>query len=348
MKNKILLSLITLIVCSVQAFAQTMKISGNVTSKSDGEPLIGATVKEVGTQKAVITDFDGNFTIDVNAGAQLVFSYVGFETQTIEAVDGMKVIMSDAAELQELVVTGYQVQRKADLTGSVGVVETKDIKTSSTDPMSSLQGKVAGMTITSSGSPAGEANIQIRGIGSMGGSSTAPLFIIDGVPSTSSLNSLNASDIESMQVLKDAASASIYGSRAANGVILVTTKNASSAGNGSKSFASVSYDMYFGVQNVAKAADVCNAQEYMQLRDLMNTNGGNKLDDWESLLGADIYAKVKSGWKGTNWLEEATRKNALSRTTLLTLLSVMTGPIPLSVFPTQHRKVSSDTTRSIL
>ena len=155
----------------------------------------------------------------------LVISYIGYQTMELPAQNGMKVTLKDDAEvLQEVVVTGYQVQRKKDLTGAVGVVETKDFKTSNTDPMASLQGKVPGMTITSNGSPSGEADVHIRGIGSMGGSSTAPLYIVDGMPYSGSLNSLNASDIESMQVLKDAASASIYGSRAANGVIVITTK----------------------------------------------------------------------------------------------------------------------------
>ena len=161
----------------------------------------------------------------VNEGTILTISYVGYQTQEVPAHQGMKVTLKDDAEvLAEVVVTGYQVQRKTDLTGSVGVVETKDFKTSNTDPMASLQGKVPGMTIRTTGSPSGEADVHIRGIGSMGGSSTAPLYIVDGMPFSGSLNSLNASDIETMQVLKDAASASIYGSRAANGVIVITTK----------------------------------------------------------------------------------------------------------------------------
>ena len=213
----------SLVFVSTIMYAQT-EISGTVTD-AKGETVIGATVMEKGTSNGTVTDFDGNFTIKVNPGATLVFTYIGYQTQEAPAQDGMKVTLKDDAEvLQEVVVTGYQVQRKADLTGSVGVVETKDFKSSSTDPMASLQGKVPGMTITSNGSPSGEANVQIRGIGSMGGSSTAPLYIVDGMPYSGSLNSLNASDIESMQVLKDAASASIYGSRAANGVIVITTK----------------------------------------------------------------------------------------------------------------------------
>ena len=211
-----------LLTASIVMYAQ-QEITGTVTDAMG--PIIGATVMEKGTTNGTVTDFDGNFKLKVKPGTVLVFSYIGYQSQELPAQDGMTVTMKeDSQTLNEVVVTGYQVQRKADLTGSVGVVETKDFKASNTDPMSSLQGKVPGMTIRTSGSPAGEANVQIRGIGSMGGSSTAPLYIVDGIPFSGSLNTLNPSDIESMQVLKDAASASIYGSRAANGVIVITTK----------------------------------------------------------------------------------------------------------------------------
>lgn len=207
-----------LLLVSTIMYAQT-EISGTVIDAT-GEAVIGATVKEKGTTNGTVTDFDGKFTIKVNEGTILVFSYIGFQTQEVPAQRGMTIILKDDTQaLTEVVVTGYQVQRKADLTGSVGVVETKDFKSSNTDPMASLQGKVPGMTITTNGSPSGEADVHIRGIGSMGGSSTTPLYIVDGMPYSGSLNSLNTNDIETMQVLKDAASASIYGSRAANGVI---------------------------------------------------------------------------------------------------------------------------------
>ena len=220
--KRFILSFLLLTACTLM-YAQ-QDITGNVVDAT-GEPIIGATVMEKGTSNGTVTDFDGNFKLKVTPGTMLVISYIGYKTLELPAQNGMVVTMEDDAHsLNEVVVTGYQVQRKADLTGSVGVVETKDFKTSNTDPMASLQGKVPGMTITSNGSPSGEAEVHIRGIGSMGGSSTAPLYIVDGMPFSGSLNSLNASDIETMQVLKDAASASIYGSRAANGVIVITTK----------------------------------------------------------------------------------------------------------------------------
>ena len=219
--RRFILSFLALLTCTIM-YAQE-EITGTVNDAMG--PVIGATVMEKGTNNGTVTDFDGNFKLKVAPGKTLVFTYIGYQTVELPAANGMQVTMQDDAQtLSEVVVTGYQVQRKADLTGSVGVVETKDFKSSNTDPMTSLQGKVPGMTITSSGSPSGEANVQIRGIGSMGGSSTAPLYIVDGMPYSGSLNSLNSSDIESMQVLKDAASASIYGSRAANGVVVITTK----------------------------------------------------------------------------------------------------------------------------
>ena len=212
-----------LILASTIMYAQT-EITGTVIDET-GEGVIGATVMEKGTSNGAVTDFDGNFSLKVNEGATLVITYIGYDPVEIAATSGLKVqLKENASELAELVVTGYQTQRKADLTGSVAVVKTDELKTSSdTDPMRALQGKVPGMTITSNGSPVGAGTVRIRGGGSFN-SSQDPLFIIDGVPTTTNLNTLNMNDIESMQVLKDAASASIYGSRAANGVIIITTR----------------------------------------------------------------------------------------------------------------------------
>ncbi len=221
--KRLLLSLLLMTTCAA-SYAQKVEASGTIIDAT-GEGVIGATVMEKGTTNGTVTDFDGNFKMQVNEGATLVISYIGFKTEELPAATGMQVTMQDnAKELAEVVVTGYQTQRKADLTGSVAVVKTDELKSSSdTDPMRALQGKVPGMTITSNGSPVGAGTVRIRGIGSFN-SSQDPLFIIDGVPTTTNLNTLNMNDIESMQVLKDAASASIYGSRAANGVIIITTR----------------------------------------------------------------------------------------------------------------------------
>ena len=204
----------------------TLKVSGTVVSKSDNLPIIGATVVETDkTTNGAATDIDGNFYLTVPEGSTITVSYIGYKSVTMPAQSSMQVILEENNELlDEVVVTGYTTQRKADLTGSVAVVNTEDLKTTADpDPMRALQGKVPGMTITATGSPSGVGTVRIRGIGSFN-SSQDPLYIVDGVPTTRALNSLNANDIESMQVLKDAASASIYGSRASNGVIIITTK----------------------------------------------------------------------------------------------------------------------------
>jgi len=265
-------------------YAQT-EITGTVIDAT-GEAVIGATVTEKGTSNGTITDFDGNFKIKVNEGATLVFTFIGYQTQELPAKNGMQVTMTDDAQtLSEVVVTGYQVQRKADLTGSVGVVETKDFKTSNTDPMASLQGKVPGMTITSSGSPSGEANVQIRGIGSMGGSSTAPLYIVDGMPYSGSLNSLNSSDIESMQVLKDAASASIYGSRAANGVIVITTKKGK---KGDK--VNIDFNASVSVSWMTNKMKLLNSQQYATALVQAALNDGKNPVDYAHNYGLALDA----------------------------------------------------------
>ena len=313
-------------------YAQT-DITGTVVDET-GEGVIGATVKEKGTSNGTVTDFDGNFKLKVAAGKTLVISYVGYENIEVAAANGMKVTMKEnASELAEVVVTGYQVQRKADLTGSVGVVETKDFKASNTDPMASLQGKVPGMTITSNGSPSGEADVHIRGIGSMGGSSTAPLYIVDGIPFSGSLNSLNASDIESMQVLKDAASASIYGSRAANGVIVITTKKGKKGDkinvdfNASVSMAWMSQKMeLLNSQQYATALvqaalnDGKNPTEYAKNYGLgLNVEGGTPIsvynpatDAMESYSVGGYYdgymnAKKTMPYSDTDWVDEIGR-----------------------------------------
>ena len=263
-------------------YAQT-EITGNVVDET-GEAAIGATVKEKGTANGTVTDFDGNFKIKVQPGATLVFTYIGYKALELPARDGMQVVMEDDAQaLSEVVITGYQVQRKADLTGSVGVVETKDFKTSNTDPMASLQGKVPGMTITSTGSPSGEANVRIRGIGSMGGSSTAPLYIVDGMPFSGSLNSINSADIETMQVLKDAASASIYGSRAANGVIVITTKKGK---KGDK--INIDFNASVSVAWQSQKMKLLNSQQYATALVQAALNDGKNPHDYAQNYGLSL------------------------------------------------------------
>ncbi len=241
----------------------SITVSGVIVDKATQEPIIGASIVETGTSNGTITDFDGNFSLTVADGNTIEVSYVGYVSQTLAAAANMNIqLAEDALNLEELVVTGYTTQRKADLTGSVSVVDTKAVKNaSSTDPMSALQGKVAGVTITTNGSPCASGTVRIRGIGSIN-SNTDPLYIIDGVPTTMALNTMNAADIESMQVLKDAASASIYGSRAANGVIIITTKSgkAGKADQPIKVEASASVTTSF--YNNQTKMNLCNTEQY--------------------------------------------------------------------------------------
>ncbi len=336
--KRFLLIAVLMLCSTVMALAQTVKVHGTVIDKGINEPVIGATVLEVGTQNGTITDFDGNFELTVQKGASLQFSYIGYTTQVLAAAEEMNVILSEDAEMmEEVVVTGYTTQRKADLTGSVAIVSTKDMKTSSsTDPMRSLQGKVAGMTVTTNGSPSGTATIRIRGIGSFN-SNQDPLYVIDGVPTTNALNTLNANDIESMQVLKDAASASIYGSRAANGVIIITTKQGKKDQKTKIDFsASVTGSFY---NNQSKMA-LCNTEQYATtmaqaaLNDgidpvvyaqnyglNLNATNGFGISAWDpasgsyktytvaGLYGNGQYINSKQTMKlsDTNWLDEISR-----------------------------------------
>ena len=258
MKNKIF-CLCTFILASTASALAQMKVSGTVVDDL-GDPLMAATVLETGTGNGVVTDIDGKFTLTMQSNSNtLTISYVGYKKQTLKPSAMMNIQMEVDNVLEEMVVTGYQVQRKADLTGAVSVVQTKDLKTSSdSDPMRALQGKVAGMTITTDGSPSGTGTVRIRGIGSFN-SSQDPLFVIDGVPTTASLNSLNMNDIESMQVLKDAASASIYGSRAANGVIIITTRKGKKGEKVKVDFSANLTSQFYTSQSTM---DLCNSSEY--------------------------------------------------------------------------------------
>ena len=221
--------------------------------------FIGAAVMEKGTTNGVTTDFDGNFTIRVNEGAILVFSSIGYTTLELPATENMSVVMQEDAQLlDEVVVTGYTVQRKADLTGAISTVNTDDLaKQNENNPVKALQGRVPGMNISADGSPSGSATVRIRGIGTL--NDNDPLYIIDGVPTKAGMHELNGNDIESIQVLKDAASASIYGSRAANGVIIITTKG------GKEGKVRVDFDASVAAQTYVNRMQVLNAKEFGQV-----------------------------------------------------------------------------------
>lgn len=270
--KRIFLSLQLCLFCLFNAQAQVgARISGVVFDEGN-IPIIGANVVEKNTTNGTITDFDGNYNLTLSTkDAVLVVSYIGYITQDV-VVKGSKnikiVLKEDKQTLDEVVVVGYGVQKKKLVTGATSQVGGNDLmKLSSNGIMGALQSKIPGATITqTSGMPGSSSKVTIRGLGTTGNSE--PLYVIDGVAGAN-MGMLNPSDIESIDVLKDAASAAIYGSRAANGVILVTTKSAK------EGKMQVNYDGYYAIQNMAKRVDVCNAKEYMTMQDerYSNVNG---------------------------------------------------------------------------
>jgi len=254
--KRLLLSAMLILVCTI-VYAQS-EITGTVVDEF-GDGLYGTTVVEKGTSNGTVTDLDGNFTLKVAEGTPLVISFIGFETLEVPAKQGMKVTLKEnTSELSEVVVTGYTTQRKADLTGAVSVVSVDEIaKQNENNPIKALQGRVPGMNVSADGNPSGAATVRIRGIGTL--NNNDPLYIIDGVPTKAGMHELNGNDIESIQVLKDAASASIYGSRAANGVIIITTKR------GKEGKVKINFDGSVAVQTYVHKMDVLNAKEFGQV-----------------------------------------------------------------------------------
>ena len=302
-----------LTICPVPAIAsvaqQTLKVSGQVVDH-DGEPLIGATVKVKGAQSGAITDYDGNFSLDVPADGIIVISYVGYKDREI-AVRGRAnlnqiELEADDNVLEQVVVVGYGTQKKADLTGSVSIVNAEELKRVSNSNISTmLEGKVAGVQITSDGQPGADPSVRIRGIGSFG--STAPLYVIDGVPMGTTIRDFSPNDIETIQVLKDASAGAIYGSRAANGVVIITTKS------GKKDQPlKVDYKGYFGVDWIPSSTyDIMNADQYSDYLGHAAANSNTPLPSGYS-LGADGKYHFMDN-TNTDWFKEVfktgTRQN---------------------------------------
>lgn len=281
---------------------QRSRVTGTVVSASDNSSIIGATVVVKGTTNGTVTNLDGNFSLDVNPGDVLVFSFVGFKSQELPV--GSRTVFNVALEevvtdLDEVVVVGYGVQKKKLVTGATVQVTGEEMqKMSTVSPFTALQSQTPGVNIVqSSGQPGEGFKVTIRGLGTIGNSN--PLYVIDGVAG-GDFNALNPSDIETVDVLKDAASAAIYGARAANGVILVTTRK------GKAGQIQVTYDGHYGVQYIAKMPPLLKAREYMAIQDEVRFNEANPLYDWPSQLPADLYSSIMDGsWEGTNWLNEA-------------------------------------------
>lgn len=306
---------------SAVAYAQKVEVSGTVTD-SKGEPVMGATVREKGSANGVATDLDGHFKFSASQGSTIAVSFLGFKTKEVAAGQGLKIVLEDAVsqELNEVVVTGYTVQRKADLTGAVSVVNIDDMKKEGeNNPMKALQGRVPGMNVTADGNPSGAATIRIRGIGTM--NNNDPLYIIDGVPTQAGMHELNGNDIESVQVLKDASSASIYGSRAANGVIIITTKK------GKAGRLSVNFDASVSASLFQSKLKMMNTEQYGRTLWTAYTNSGQNPDinpigyrfDWgydqngmPQLYGMSLpkyldAANTIATSAGTDWFKEITR-----------------------------------------
>ena len=285
----------------------TVQVKGVVLDTSD-QPIIGATVIESGTQSnGTLTGADGSFAITITQGASLRISYVGYKTVTVKPTAGkaVQVILEEDAEvLNDVVVVGYGTQRKKLVTGSTVHVTSENIEAvNAVDAFGALQSLASGMNIVmNSGQPGEGYKVTIRGMGTAG--SNTPLYVVDGVPGAN-IDDLSPNDIESIDILKDAASSAIYGARASNGVILVTTKK------GKPGKIQVTFDGYLGWQN-PNTNDVTplNAKQYMEINDLAYTIQGVATYDWATLIPKQ-YAQIMNGtWNGTNWLEETTIDNA--------------------------------------
>ncbi|WP_207155525.1 SusC/RagA family TonB-linked outer membrane protein [Prevotella herbatica] len=255
---------------SVSAFSQKVSISGEVIDKQN-EPVIGATVKEHGTTNGVVTDIDGKFSIQVGKNAVFDISYIGYKTKSVRATQGMKIVLEDETNLlEEVVAIGYGSVKRKDVTTAVSTVSTEDLDTRPiVSAAEGMQGKAAGLQISqASGQPGASPTVRVRGTTSLNGSNS-PLYVVDGVPLTS-IDFLSADDIADMQVLKDASSAAIYGSRAANGVIIINTKQ------GKNGVAKISFNAHYAWNKVCDHDKVLNTWEY---KDLMNDIGTVKLPD---------------------------------------------------------------------
>ena len=310
---QISLTVLLLLGMPLCAFAQG-NVRGTV-SDATGEPIIGASVKVVGTTRGAVTDLNGAFTVAASGNDRLEISYVGYATQVVP-VNGrqqLSVILEEDSEvLSDVVVIGYGVQKKKLVTGATVQVKGAEIATlNTTNALEAMQTKTPGVQITQSSTQPGKGyKVYIRGIGTTGNSS--PLYVIDGVAG-GSLDDINPADIESIDILKDAASAAIYGARAANGVILVTTRQGKAGKN------EITYNGAVGWSNAYKRPLLLNAQQYMTIMDEYTFNTSGQKMDWAGYVPQAILDKVANGWEGTDWWGAFENKNALQQNHSVTL-----------------------------
>ena len=285
--------------------AQSQKTG--VITDANGEPLIGVTVKEVGTSNGAVTDINGRYTITTTKpGAKLEVSYVGYRPQTITAGSSVK-LKEDAAQLNEVVVVGYGTMRRKDVTSSITTVKADDLnKGVFTDAASMLQGKVAGLVVTTNGDPNGTPSITLRGASSLRtGEAMSPYYVVDGIPGVD-ISLVSPDDIESIDVLRDATATAIYGSKAANGVIIITTKSGKNGGERTN----ISYNGYVGFDKVSKTLDMATAQD---IRDYVAKNnidyaydGGSNTDWQDEVLRTGVShshnVSINGSSKKTNYM----------------------------------------------
>lgn len=286
------LGLFILLMLTTLMVAQEVTVTGRVTSKTDGFPIPGVSVVQKGTTTGIITNADGNYSLNVQQGSTLQFSFIGMRTQEIVVTSSViNVQLEDAVTgLDEVIVVGYGVQKKSVVTAAISSVSADDLNTNRPSRIEDvLKGKVSGVQITqSSGQPGSDSKVRIRGLGTVNNSE--PLYIVDGMAVDGGITYLNPTDIKSVEILKDAASGAVYGARAANGVILITTKG------GEKGTSTVSYDFSYGWQNPWKKKAVLNATEYMIIMNEALRNDGD----------APRYTNEQIGLagKGTDWQDE--------------------------------------------
>ena len=302
------------LLCMIPLGMNAQTVKGTVNDET-GEPIIGATVKVQGTNDATVTDFDGNFSVKAASNATLVISYVGYESQQVKVGGKSNITVTlkeDNTTLNDVVVIGYGTMKKKLVTGATVQVKGDDIaKLNTTNALEAMSSMTPGVQITqSSAQPGKDPKVYFRGIGTNG--NAAPLYVIDGVAG-GNLNGINPADIESIDVLKDAASAAIYGARAANGVILVTTKQ------GKAGKVEVTYNGAVGWSNAYKRPQLLNAKQYMTIIDEYTFNTSGQKLDWAGYVPADILTKVENGWEGTDWWGVFENKNAVQQNHSVTL-----------------------------
>ena len=285
------------------AYAQSKTIHG-VVKDANGETIIGASVGQKGTKNATVTNLDGEFSISVPDNAVLEISYIGYNNQRV-AVNGkssLEIVMTeDVHKLNELVVVGYGVMKKKDLTGAVGSLAAKDMENSPVANIGqAIQGKIAGLQVVDAGKPGDNVTIKVRGMGSI--NNCDPLVVIDGVPTDLGINALNMADVERLDVLKDASATAIYGSRGANGVIMITTKK------GKEGKGSLSLSANLAIQNATRTPKLLNASQYAALSNDMMNNSGNAANP--------AWADPSALGKGTDWVDELLRTGYMQNYTL--------------------------------